>query len=152
MPVAGDRTPPSDTDLLCERCGYVLNGLPPGSLCPECGTPTAESDPKLRHLPAWEIGSKPLPARFLTTTAGVLFRPTRFFRTLVTRPADDRSATFALVHWFLASLLLALAAYGHATGFIPAVTNTLTLSGWLIWVTLAAGTFLVLLGLTHLAS
>jgi hypothetical protein len=150
--VAGDRTPPSDTDLLCEQCGYVLNGLPPGSLCPECGTPSSESDPKRRHLPPWEIGTKPLPTRFLATTVGVLFRPTRFYRTLVTRPAADRSAAFAWVHWFLASLLLALAAYGHATGFIPAVIDSISVSGWIIWVTLSAGTFIVLLALTHLAS
>jgi hypothetical protein len=150
--VAGDRTPPSDTDLLCEQCGYALTGLPPGSLCPECGTPTAESDPKHRHLPAWENRSKFLPIRFLTTSAGVLFRPTKFYRTLVTRPAVDRSGSFAWVHWFAASLLFALAAYGHSTGFIPAVTDTLTVNGWIIWASLSVGTFIVLLALTHLAS
>jgi hypothetical protein len=30
-PVPGDRTPPSDTDLLVDKCGHVLNGLPPDS-------------------------------------------------------------------------------------------------------------------------
>ena len=45
---------PAETDLLCERCGYVLNGLPADGRCPECGTPLDESVNYRRHPPAWE--------------------------------------------------------------------------------------------------
>jgi len=34
--------------LLCEPCGYVVEGLDPASACPECGKPIAESLPERR--------------------------------------------------------------------------------------------------------
>ena len=81
-----------------------------------------------------------------------MFRPTAFYRTLVTRPTADRSAAFAWIHWLAASLLLALAAYGYSTGFVPAVTDAFPLNGWIIWLAISVATFVVLLGLTHIAS
>src|SRR5213075_1044888 len=36
---------PEETALLCEKCGYMLNGIPTDSLCPECASPIAESLP-----------------------------------------------------------------------------------------------------------
>jgi hypothetical protein len=105
---------PEDTDLLCEGCGYVLNGLPADSKCPECGKPAAESAPLHRQLPSWE---KPAEAsrlkRFLQTTGAVLFRPTEFYRTLVTRQPRLSSQRFAAIHWGVVSLLFAIAAYVH---------------------------------------
>lgn len=39
--------------LLCERCGYVIEGLPTEGACPECGKPIAESLPDRRiHQPS----------------------------------------------------------------------------------------------------
>ncbi len=36
--------PPAESDLLCEFCGYILNGLQATQgNCPECGKPTADS-------------------------------------------------------------------------------------------------------------
>ncbi|MFI4917130.1 MAG: hypothetical protein ACIAS6_11570 [Phycisphaerales bacterium JB060] len=34
--------------LLCERCGYVIEGLPTDSVCPECGRPIEDSLPSVR--------------------------------------------------------------------------------------------------------
>ncbi|MBX3407549.1 MAG: hypothetical protein KF869_12385 [Phycisphaeraceae bacterium] len=38
----------SDATLLCEGCGYVLEGLDAGGACPECGRPIVESLPGAR--------------------------------------------------------------------------------------------------------
>jgi hypothetical protein len=41
---------PDEYVLLCERCGYIIEGLPTESTCPECGKPIAESLPERRIL------------------------------------------------------------------------------------------------------
>ncbi|MEM0984369.1 MAG: hypothetical protein AAGI17_10510 [Planctomycetota bacterium] len=40
--------------LLCERCGYVLEGLDTAGNCPECGKPISESLPERRVGTAWQ--------------------------------------------------------------------------------------------------
>ena len=106
---------PAETDLLCEGCGYRLNGLPAGACCPECGKPSAESSPSLRGNSIWEQ-SGPLFsifARFIRTSLLVIFQPARFYRTLATRQTRQRSRQFAGVHWVIVSLLFGVAAYFH---------------------------------------
>ena len=37
--------PPDEYTLLCERCGYIIEGLPTDNPCPECNRPIALSLP-----------------------------------------------------------------------------------------------------------
>ena len=144
----------SEADLLCEQCGYTLNGLSETGNCPECGTPVAFSTSQTgRTLPAWERERC-----FWTTTANVLFRTSRFYRTLRTRvPAEQHRLAygFAMRHWFLGGFLAAL-----ASGIHYSLTQGQALpAGWdsrtmliLLWVALVTGLAgLAAMGVTHLA-
>lgn len=103
---------PADTDLLCESCGYMLNGLPNEGNCPECGTPIADSTHRSgRTLSPWETGDS-----LIHTSVEVTFRPARFYRSLKTRVAGPelrRARHFASIHWAVAGLLITLAIIGH---------------------------------------
>ena len=103
---------PADSDVLCEHCGYTLNGLPPDGRCPECGQPVAES---LQHsgrgLTAWESDGK-----FWATTTRVVLRPSDFYRHLQTRVEEryeKAAGQFAFCHWLAAAFLSAMAAFIH---------------------------------------
>ena len=106
---------PAEGSVLCESCGYTLDGLPDSGNCPECGYPVAKSRiDDGRHLPAWEEqapGRRRL--RFLATTAAIIFRPARFYRSLRTRADNATALLFAQAHWFLSALLLGLALTIH---------------------------------------
>lgn len=144
-------TIPAETDVLCEGCGYVLTGLPDDGRCPECGRPLAESHPSRRTLPAWEarggVGA------FAATTADVLFRPTHFYRTLATRADSRASLTFSQIHWAASSLLIGLAAYGHAVWFILDRPDLpLKGLGSLVLLALAAGAYAFTVAITLIAA
>jgi hypothetical protein len=50
-------------ELTCAACGYDLRGLPPHSMCPECGTPverTVAAGPVVRWLPGFGRGATAL--------------------------------------------------------------------------------------------
>lgn len=114
MPLVADNLP-ADTDVLCEQCGYRLNGLPDAGNCPECGTAVAESTSgSSRRPPAWEdaqAGS--ILRRWRLTISSALFTPSHFFRRLATRRQDPRSLSFATIHWLASSILLGLATVLH---------------------------------------
>lgn len=102
---------PADNDLLCETCGYILNGLPQESRCPECGQPIVESLPETRCLAPIEEGKGGF-----KTSVQVLFAPKRFYRHLATRHTTDTQWHFAAINWLLSSILLALSVFMHING------------------------------------
>src|SRR5438046_1791438 len=93
---------PAETDLLCEGCGYTLNGLPESGNCPECGKPIIESIGTERVVPQWEHALWPMRRHlFADTTAKIVFHPTNFYRTLATRRDTRPAFWFAQRHWII---------------------------------------------------
>lgn len=103
------------TDVLCEGCGYVLNGLPPDSRCPECGKPIDESAGHARVAPPWE-SDRPA-SGFFRTTLDVIFRPTAFYRTLPVRGSVSSARRFAVVHWWIAAALFGITCATHTVWY-----------------------------------
>ncbi len=153
--MAQNASVPAETDILCEHCGYGLNGLPTDSRCPECGELIADSTVgDGRVPPPWEQpGSTRV--RFVRTVQGVVLTPTAFFRRLQTRSDHDRSYGFARrVHWLAAAML------GLTGAFHADVLQQVSLDGLhfkLLGTLLGAPVlmvivFVVLAGVTRLAS
>jgi hypothetical protein len=97
--------------------------------------------------------------RFWATTRQVIFQTTQFYRTLKTRvePQQHRAAyLFALRHWFLAGLLLAIASGLHySLTQIPtqAAGAEQRLLLHLLWILLVTGVAaFATMGVTHLAA
>lgn len=156
-PVAAASDVPAEHDTLCEGCGYRLNGLPDDSNCPECGKPIAQSLGSARQATRWE---QPAPQRrgsrvraFLSTSASVVFRTTRFYRTLATRRDAHAARSFARIHWIIAALLFALAATLHVSwsyGFGPFTIRMRSFE--LPLIVLAVAAYAALAGMTALAA
>lgn len=105
---------PTADDVLCERCGYLLNGLPPDNACPECGLPVAESTSASPRRPtAWESGRDHAAGRFQATAIAVFLHPRRFFRTMTAHGDTARSARFGLISLLPAMLLNVKAVLMH---------------------------------------
>src|SRR3982750_2622659 len=99
---------PAPTSILCEGCGYTLDGLPSTSNCPECGKPIAESiGENRRRPPAWEQTSGNPLARLARTTVSSIFQTSHFFRSTTAHGPLDAPRHFANVHWALPPVLFA---------------------------------------------
>jgi hypothetical protein len=134
---------PEMADVLCEACGYVLNGLPPTSRCPECGKPITESIGDNRIAPPWET-SRAGADGFLRTTFDLILHPTFFYRTLAVRGSLEAARRFARIHWWIAAALFALAAATHAFWY----WFMLNPQPWLFNPSIAGTFFAIVVGLT----
>jgi hypothetical protein len=150
---------PEETDILCENCGYMLNGLPPSGRCPECGQEIDLSvSERFRKPPLWEDIGDPRPKwlRFLLTTAQIIFRPTRFFRGTTSRGQIEPAREFAQIHWIISSILLGLAAWAHWDWYERSI-NRFTppppaWEGWVMFLALPLGTYLATRWIIYLAA
>lgn len=141
-------TVPADTDILCEGCGYILNGLPNDSQCPECGKPIIESTAEnLRRPPAWERDKG-----FDRTTLEVIFHPTRFYRMLPTRDFTPASYRFAKIHWIISACLFGLAAFGHVWWYFTMIGGRRSYGFMFVMPFIIPTTWFVLDGTTRLAA
>jgi hypothetical protein len=105
---------PEESALLCEKCGYIVNGIPMDSLCPECAAPIVESLPQRRQPSLWESAQQTSFISFWRTTAQLIFTPAKFFRALTPHGDMQRTAIFARWHLVIACMLFGSAAFIHA--------------------------------------
>jgi len=109
---------PAESDILCEFCGYTLNGLPESGNCPECGQAIVRSiSEDERRLTDWDLRAGNRLSAFLKISLLVLFRPSRFFRSLTTRTSVESARRFAIVHWCIASIFFGVAAFVHVVWY-----------------------------------
>ena len=127
------RTPWEDEfTLLCERCGYVLEGLDPGGRCPECATPIEESLPERRAGTPWQrrqgIGT------LIRTWWVCLIHPHEALRSI--RPVCDRCRTLALITCAVSATIMvgSIAVHKAVELDSPAwsATTRSKLAGWAI--------------------
>jgi hypothetical protein len=144
---------PADDAILCEGCGYQLDGLPLHSNCPECGKPIAESTgADGRRPPAWEASPGPAVGRFVRSTALVIVRPSVFFRTSTARGPLEAPRQFAVIHWALAAALFGAAGATHWWWFAHFIVPGEWSPVPAIWLGLSVLTYLSLWGLTRVAA
>jgi hypothetical protein len=147
---------PDESSVLCESCGYTLDGLPTTGQCPECGAPISQSlSDDGRKLPAWEdvTNGRNWVWRWMSTTMAILFRPGRFYRTLETRHYDEAALRFARLHWSLSAILFAGSLSIHVYWYERYLLGPQFMGGpWVIWLAAMPVTYLFLWGTTRFAS
>lgn len=131
--------PPAESDVLCESCGYILNGLDPSlqPVCPECGTSVAESLDPARRRPApieegWSART------FWQTTWRAIVGKRRFYSTLLTRTDTPAAIRFGRVHRFAAAAAFGVAATFHLAWFAE-MLGLVNRWSWIdgLWIVLA---------------
>lgn len=153
---------PEESALLCEKCGYIVDGIPKDSLCPECASPVAESLPEHRQPPLWEQSDRSASMRFWATTGRIIFHPARFYRSITSHGELRNSARFARWHYAITSLFLGGAAFMHgfwAFGFrlFSASSSNQARMEFFLWMFFGLplcvlGTYLLLILTTNIAS
>lgn len=148
---------PAETDLLCEGCGYILNGLHQSSdsNCPECGKPIQGSI-GIHRVPS-EFETAQTVNGFLRTTKTVILSPRTFYQNIATRESSAAALRFAKLHRLLASILFGVAATGHLVFILNTLLAYGTLTSRLLAIPLCvigltAVIYSLLSGLTRLAT
>ncbi len=91
----------------CSRCGYLLQGVPAGTPCRECGLDDPGGADRLRTNSPWLQRRRELSLRAVARTSGALLRhPGRFYRRLVTLAGASEGPRFVR-----ANLAIAIAAW-----------------------------------------
>lgn len=90
--------------VLCETCGYDIEGLPDSATCSECGRPVTESRPERRVGSPYQ--KNPSSGFYLATGVATLLYPVRVFNRV--RIERDSSQRLLLSHIFVASVLLSV--------------------------------------------
>ncbi len=112
-------SPPTTTlspqALLCEGCGYPLDGERVDDACPECGKPVIESLPSARPGSAWQQGHGL--GGWLTTSVRALTQP----RMLYTEVAIEghRANQLILFNTLIGAVLLTPVVLGVLEGVFP---------------------------------
>ncbi len=147
-----DEPAPDDSAIVCEGCGYRLDGLPNTARCPECGFSVAQSTiDSPRAATAWErtggLGA------FIGTTARVLCSPTTFYRTLKAHPTADETGAatrFRAMHLGAASGLFAAGILTHYLVVSPTARGLWYGQRWPDWLLVVP--WAVIAGLTFAAA
>lgn len=147
---------PSETDILCEACGYTLNGLPGNSNCPECGQ-TIESSTTAAGRGMTGFEERSGLSSFVATTIAVLLRPKKFYRALATRKSHPAAEWFAQRHRFIAAFLFTGAGLGYALWvesmrMRPRLLGRDTLALPMVWLFGSIGLYFLMTGITRLAA
>lgn len=131
--------------LLCERCGYVIEGLPKEGECPECGKPIAESLPERRVGTPWQ--QNPTAESLVATWWMSLRHPKRTLDVMMI----DRTSTRALQRRSLSIVILP----GPMLFLMLVVGGHTWLPAWfmvLVSVALPVGMYLLFAMLTNIES
>ena len=88
--------------LLCERCGYIIQGLAPPIACSECGLPIADSLPSARTGTPWQ--NRPGLIAWLRTNIALLRRTVAMFR--IVRIEAGSGATLLAANLLVASVIV----------------------------------------------
>ncbi|MFK7883083.1 MAG: hypothetical protein AB8F26_02730 [Phycisphaerales bacterium] len=90
--------------LLCERCGYVIEGLPTAGACPECSKPIQESLPERREGSQWQ--RDPRITRFHHAMCSTLRHPLQTLDEI--RPFQKRDRRLSMLSMLAAGFLISL--------------------------------------------
>ncbi len=93
--------------LLCEACGYVVDGIHHDDACPECARPIPRSLPAARTGTPWQ--RQPAVATWCRTAIDTLRHPFGTFERVAIR--GDRDRPLLQLNLVIASALIALAAW-----------------------------------------
>lgn len=134
--------------LLCETCGYVVDGLPADGPCPECGRSVRSSQPESRKGTAWQRNASL--GTWIRTGWATLRHPRQTFGKLRIEP--EKLGTLLIANSFIASGLAMLpvwmAAIQDATEWFRRSNNAseslILVLGSVLWIsTVVAVTWLV---------